>query len=204
MVNEERWRAAGRGRTDEDRPSDRHYGHGGAVREPRGSGREGFWGRGHEDSGYERDAHREYSREDYGRGGYGESERGGDVSRGNEEDRGSRDAQRRRDQDFRGRGPKGYKRSDQRIQEDVNDRLADDPYVDASDIEVSVSGGEVNLTGTVEGHQSRRRAEDLAEQVSGVSYVQNGIRVAGRSMPQGSGATTPADFAVGSEGDIGR
>ena len=25
-------------------------------------------------------------------------------------------------------GPKGYKRSDQRIQEDVNDRLADDPY----------------------------------------------------------------------------
>ena len=119
---------------------------------------------------------------------------------------GDRDAQRRREQDFRGRGPKGYKRSDERIQEDVNDRLADDPYVDASDIEVSVSGGEVNLSGTVEDRQSRRRAEDLAEQVSGVSYVQNGIRVrvVGRSMPQGSGATTSADFAAGSERDIGR
>jgi hypothetical protein len=89
MVNEERWRAARRDRTDEDRPSDRHYGNGGAVREPRESGREDFWGRGHEDSGYERDAHREYSREDYGRGSYGESERGGGFSRGSEEDRGS-------------------------------------------------------------------------------------------------------------------
>ena len=66
---------------------------------------------------------------------------------------GDRDAQRRREQDFRRRGPKGYKRSDERIQEDVNDRLADDPYVDASDIEVSVSGGEVNLSGTVEDRQ---------------------------------------------------
>ena len=119
---------------------------------------------------------------------------------------GDRDAQRRREQDFRRRGPKGYKRSDELSQEDVNDRLADDPYVDASDIEVSVSGGEVNLSGTVEDRQSRRRAEDLAEQVSGVSHVQNGIRVrfVGRSMPQGSGATTPADFAAGSERDIGR
>ena len=38
----------------------------------------------------------------------------------------------------RGRGPKGYTRSDERIREDVNDRLSDDPFVDASEIEVMV------------------------------------------------------------------
>ncbi len=90
---------------------------------------------------------------------------------------GDREAERRREQDYRGRGPKGYKRSDQRIQEDVNDRLADDPYLDASDVEVTVSAAEVTLSGSVDSRRARRRAEDLVEQVSGVSYVQNNIRV---------------------------
>ena len=63
------------------------------------------------------------------------------------------------------------------VQEDVNDRLADDPYVDASEIEVTVSSGEVTLSGSVDSRQARRRAEDIAEQVSGVSYVQNNLRV---------------------------
>jgi hypothetical protein len=51
--------------------------------------------------------------------------------------------------EYRGKGPKGYTRSDERIKEDVNDRLSDDPQVDASDISVTVSGCEVTLTGTV-------------------------------------------------------
>ncbi len=214
--------------------------------------REGFWGRGHESSGYDRDERRDYSREDYGvsdRGGqdrpgsyggsfsrtgeegrsgqgygwqrgefgreaagrgyagnqgrgygYGNDERsrygggghgGGDRSRSGQDERGlfekasdevsswfgDSDAEKRRERDYRGRGPKGYKRSDSRVQEDVNDRLSDDPYIDASEIEVSVSGGEVTLTGTVDSRQARRRAEDMAEQVSGVSYVQNNLRV---------------------------
>jgi hypothetical protein len=74
-----------------------------------------------------------------------------------------------------GRG--GYKRSDQRVQEDVSDRLYDDPYVDASEIEVSVVGGEVTLGGTVDSRHARRRAEDIAEGVSGVTHVQNNPRV---------------------------
>ena len=90
---------------------------------------------------------------------------------------GDRGAEQRREQDYRGRGPKGYKRSDSRVQEDVNDKLADDPYVDASEIEVSVSSGEVTLAGSVDSRQARRRAEDIAEQVSGVSYVQNNLRI---------------------------
>ena len=41
----------------------------------------------------------------------------------------------------RGRGPKGYSRSDDRIREDVSDRLSDDHMIDASDIEIEVKGG---------------------------------------------------------------
>lgn len=79
--------------------------------------------------------------------------------------------------EHRGRGPKGYKRSDSRIEEDVNDRLTDDPYLDASDIQVSVKDGEVTLSGTIARREDKRRAEDLAELVSGVGHVQNNLRV---------------------------
>ena len=75
--------------------------------------------------------------------------------------------QRRRQDEHRGRGPKNYARSDDRIQEDVNDRLTDDSGLDASDIDVSVSGREVTLSGEVANRWDKRRAEDLAESVSG-------------------------------------
>ena len=139
-----------------------------------------------------------YGGGDRGRTAYGDregSERGL-IDRATDEVsawRGDREAERRREQDYRGRGPKGYKRSDQRIHEDVNDRLADDPYLDASDVEVAVSAAEVTLSGSVDSRRARRRAEDLAEQVSGVSYVQNNIRV----RSDGGGATFGADSMAG-------
>lgn len=102
------------------------------------------------------------------------------------------------DSDYRGRGPKGYRRSDERITEDVSDRLADDRYVDASDIEVSVEHGEVTLGGSVDDRQTRRRAEDIAEQVSGVTYVQNLLRVKGRLGGGRGTATSAATFDAGS------
>jgi osmotically-inducible protein OsmY len=77
----------------------------------------------------------------------------------------------------RGRGPKGYSRSDERVRDDVNDRLTDDPFLDASDIEVAVESGEVTLTGMVSNRQDKRRAEDLADNVSGVKHVQNNLRL---------------------------
>ena len=101
---------------------------------------------------------------------------------------GDDEARRRRDMDarddgHRGRGPKGYARSDARIREDVSDRLSDDPVVDASEIEVAVSGSEVTLSGTVGSRTQRRRAEDCAEHVSGVSHVQNNLRVVEAGHP---------------------
>jgi osmotically-inducible protein OsmY len=77
----------------------------------------------------------------------------------------------------RGKGPKGYHRSDDRIQEDVCDRLCDNPMIDASDVEVKVQGSEVILSGTVDSREVKRCAEDLAESVSGVTNVQNQLRV---------------------------
>lgn len=103
---------------------------------------------------------------------------------------GSDEAERRRERDayagdegaqhHRGRGPRNYTRSDSRIVEDVNDRLTDDFRLDASDIDVSATNGEVTLSGQVNSRQDKRRAEDLAESVSGVRHVQNNLRIRDR------------------------
>ena len=79
---------------------------------------------------------------------------------------------------YRGVGPKGYVRSDERIRELVCDDLMDDPWVDASGIEVAVKDGEVTLSGTVHDRDAKRWAEDAAEHVGGVKHVQNNLRVA--------------------------
>jgi len=76
-----------------------------------------------------------------------------------------------------GRGPRGYQRSDERIREDVCERMCQAGELDASDIEVRVSNAEVTLTGTVCERYDKRLAEDIAEQVSGVREVHNQIRL---------------------------
>jgi osmotically-inducible protein OsmY len=74
---------------------------------------------------------------------------------------------------YSGRGPKDYQRSDERIREDANDALTRDPEIDASDIQVSVSNGEITLKGEVEDRRAKRRAEDCVEQLAGVRDVHN-------------------------------
>ncbi|NOT76018.1 MAG: BON domain-containing protein [Cyclobacteriaceae bacterium] len=76
----------------------------------------------------------------------------------------------------KGKGPKGYKRTDARIEEDINEELTQDSHIDSSDITVKVVNGEVLLTGTVMDKVSKRRAEDLAESIAGVTNVENLIR----------------------------
>jgi hypothetical protein len=77
----------------------------------------------------------------------------------------------------RGKGPRGYRRADARIEEDVNQHLTDDDRLDASDIRVAVRDGEVTLDGTVDSRDAKHRAERLIEDVSGVRHVQNNLRV---------------------------
>ncbi len=120
------------------------------------------------------------------RGSYGRGEdrdmwdRAGDEIAswfGDEDAERRRDMDARRDESHRGRGPKGYLRSDSRINEDVHDRLTDHPRLDASDISVSVENGEVTLSGFVRRRGDKRIAEDCAESVTGVKNVQNNLRV---------------------------
>lgn len=81
------------------------------------------------------------------------------------------------DAGHRGLGPKGYRRSDQRINEDVHDRLTDDPHIDASGIVVMVQEGEVTLSGSVSDRRAKHHAEAIIEHIAGVTHVQNNLRV---------------------------
>lgn len=200
------------------------YGEGGYGYGQRGSsqGRSGGYGdydRGM-DYGYGSRGNAGYGGPDYGSYGYGRQSGGREDWRGGRErgwwDRatdevaswmGDDDAERRREMDqarsgHQGRGPKGYTRSDDRIREDVNDRLTDDHRIDAGDIEVSVSNGEVTLSGTVRSRDEKRRAEDIAEAVSGVKHVQNNVRVQQGDTSSGDGnrlgATSTGSTAAGS------
>jgi hypothetical protein len=76
-----------------------------------------------------------------------------------------------------GRGPRGYYRSDDRIWEDVCERLTEHGQLDARDIEVKVDNAEVTLVGTVDSRQAKRIAEDTAELVPWVKQVHNQLRV---------------------------
>jgi hypothetical protein len=98
----------------------------------------------------------------------------------------------------RGRGPGGYRRSDDRVKEDINDRLSDDWYLDATEIEVAVLNGDVTLTGEVMSRSDKRRAEDIADAVSGVTNVENRLRVRPTSL--GTTMTTGATSASGTTG----
>jgi hypothetical protein len=79
--------------------------------------------------------------------------------------------------EHRGRGPRGYRRSDERIKEDVCQCLTDDEHIDASNIDVTVNDREVVLSGTVESRFEKRHAEDLIERIAGVRDVINSLRV---------------------------
>jgi hypothetical protein len=79
--------------------------------------------------------------------------------------------------DHRGHGPRGYRRSDDRIHADVCRRLSDDDVVDACGIEVGVRRGLVTMTGAVPHRAMKIRAEEIAAVVGGVVEIDNRIRV---------------------------
>jgi hypothetical protein len=78
---------------------------------------------------------------------------------------------------YSGRGPKGYARSDERIREDVCERLEHDSHVDASEIEVRVEAGVVTLTGHVEDRRTKKHAEAIIDHLRGVKDVRNELKI---------------------------
>lgn len=73
--------------------------------------------------------------------------------------------------------PKGWRRPDDRISQDVTIALVSDAGIDGGDIDVRVAEGEVTLMGTVADKFARQRAEDIASRVFGVTDVQNLLRI---------------------------
>lgn len=78
---------------------------------------------------------------------------------------------------YEGIGPKGYKRADRSIEEDVCEMLMQDRYVDAENITVGVENAVVKLGGTVKNRRDKFQIEEIAERASGVDDIVNDIRV---------------------------
>jgi hypothetical protein len=87
-----------------------------------------------------------------------------------------------------GKGPKGYKRSDERIHEEVCEALFRNNLVDASNIEVKVEDGLVTLTGTVASRYAKREVENCIENLAGIVDVHNELHlkeiVAGKNQQE--------------------
>lgn len=78
---------------------------------------------------------------------------------------------------FRGVGPKGYERSDERLREIICERLTDEPSVDASEVSLEVKDKVVKLSGFVSDRQTKFTIEDLVERCGGVKDIDNQLRV---------------------------
>ena len=76
-----------------------------------------------------------------------------------------------------GRGPQGWVRSDERILEEINERLSEDTFIDAREMRVEIKNGEVSLKGTVESQEVKQKVAEIAESVLGVSQVRNELQV---------------------------
>lgn len=147
---------------------------GGQGRDAQGEfGQGGFGQSGHSRGGFD------YGRGEFGQSGYGDTRRGYGQS-----DSYSQQFQRR------GKAPKGYKRTDERIKEDLYERLMNQD-IDAAEVTVEVQSGKVQLEGTVPERWMKHVVEDVADGCPGVEDVENRIRVQSQSG-EGTGASTSA------------
>ncbi|NVJ02981.1 BON domain-containing protein, partial [Myxococcus sp. AM009] len=76
----------------------------------------------------------------------------------------------------RGRAPRGYRRSSERILSDLCDGLMRS-WVDAEDVDIRVRDGVVLLAGVVRSQDERHATEALARDVLGVKEVINDIHI---------------------------
>jgi hypothetical protein len=78
---------------------------------------------------------------------------------------------------YTGRGPSNYQRSDERIKDEIADRLTHHGQVDARKIQIEVQEGVVTLRGPVDSRQMKRMAEDTVESVPGVQDINNELTI---------------------------
>lgn len=87
---------------------------------------------------------------------------------------------------MKGISPKGYRRPDARIYEDLCDALTAHDGIDPSRVEVRVASGLVTLTGAVEDRAMKHLVEEVAEAIAGVRELSMQLKV----LPSPSGAST--------------
>jgi osmotically-inducible protein OsmY len=85
-------------------------------------------------------------------------------------------------------GPKGYQRSDERLKEDISERLMESHHIDSSDVSIEVRGAKVVLDGTVPSRHMKHAIEDLVDVCPGVQDIDNRVRVANQNMRQSQGS----------------
>ena len=76
------------------------------------------------------------------------------------------------------RGPKNYRRGDDRIGVEVAERIARATRIDSGAITIAVRDGTVTLEGTVPARWMRYAVENVAATVWGVEDIDNRVRVA--------------------------
>ena len=74
-------------------------------------------------------------------------------------------------------GPKNYTRSDERIREELCERLAHESGLDVSEVDVTVMGSIVTLTGSVDNRRTKYEVEDIADDTFGVTDVINKLHI---------------------------
>jgi osmotically-inducible protein OsmY len=120
--------------------------------------------------------------------------------------------QQGRERTHQRRGPKGYQRSDERIKEDICERLMQGAHIDASEVSIEVSGGRVTLEGTVPDRRMKHAIEDMAGSCPGVNDVENRVRVtqgnwqggeSGRASGEQSGSAESGSSSTASRGSGG-
>ena len=68
--------------------------------------------------------------------------------------------------------------ADERIWEEVRDRLMGHPDLDATEVEIEVEEAEVTLAGRVDSREAKWLAEEVTRTVPGVQGVHNRLKVA--------------------------
>ncbi len=66
---------------------------------------------------------------------------------------------------------------DTEVARDIGNAVARDPYLERYDIDIDVTNGTATLSGTVDSHFEKARAEDIAARTHGVAAVRNGLEV---------------------------
>jgi BON domain len=103
----------------------------------------------------------------------------------------------------RGKAPKGYQRSDDRLKEMICEKLMDEPSIDASEVSIDVQGQVVTLEGTVESRQAKYEIESLIDQY-GAKDIVNNIKVTKNQQGQGQEARGANRSQEEGQGNLGK